>query len=109
MALAGTGFSPEKLDDSIFASDNDVDASNMFLTAAKEIIEHMNSGDCLPNGMALPGIVLPLEEEDKDDFDLGASASQANVSVSSTGSTKARRLICEQGSQSKEQLPIGNG
>ena len=94
--MVGTGFSPQKLDDSLFASEPDVDTSLQFVTVAKEIIERMNTGDGLSHGMAVPGVVLPLQEEDKEvayDFDIGDSVSQANISVSSSGSATRVRLL----------------
>ena len=57
MAYTGTGFSPDQaLDDSLIASENNVDTPNMFLTAAKDITEYLNTGGCLPIGMAAPGV-----------------------------------------------------
>ena len=63
--MAGTGFSPQKLDDSFFTSELDVDMSLQFVTVAKEIMECMNTGDGLPHGMAVPVLFCHYKKKTK--------------------------------------------
>ena len=99
MALTGAGLSPDTVPDSFLsAPDNDVDTSAMFLTAAEEIIEHLDTGERLPSGTALPGVVLPSDDEDEDGFVLIPPVPSPNTSASSLGSVKTQvlhaQLLC---------------
>ena len=91
--MTGTGFTPEMVHDSFLpAPSNDVDTSTIFLTAAEEIIEHLDTGERLPSGTALPGVILPSDDEDEDGFVLIPPVPSPNASASSLGSVKTQLL-----------------